>query len=458
MTFSPELAAIRFGCGLSPDLVPAADASAILDGLAGPDRMAGAFPIPRFTDTLPRIGELREMQKGFRKADDPEAARKAYRKELQASKADAAAWLMQVILRQSQSDTAFRERLVSFWADHFSARGKSPVMKPFSVTYVEEAIRPHVAGSFGDLLVAAVSHPMMLHYLDQVGSIGPKSRRAERKAKGDGLNENLAREVMELHTLGVGGPYSQDDVRQLAELFTGMTFNRTDGFRFNPAMSEPGAETVLGKSYGGRRGDFADVEAALRDIAVHPATAKHIAWKLSVHFVADEPDPDLLEHVTAAYVASGGNLIAVYSALLEHPASWRSALGNVKPPLDFIGSSARALGFGPAQAQAMKPRDMRRNLLQPLARMGQPWQLFDGPDGWPEEDQAWLTPQSLAVRMLWAVGAPQTMVGDLPDPAGFAEAALGPYITESVRFAARAAESRAEAVGLVLSSPSFQRR
>jgi uncharacterized protein (DUF1800 family) len=176
-----------------------------------------------------------------------------------------------------------QERLAFFWGDHFTARGKVSVMKRATSPYVESAIRPHVAGYFSDMLKAVIAQPVMLQYLDQKTSVGPES--VAGKKKENGLNENFARELLELHTLGVGGPYSQADVTELAELLTGLTYSQDGVFGFRGEFAQPGAETVLGQSYGGGTAALSDVHAALDDLARHPATARHLAQKMAVHFV-----------------------------------------------------------------------------------------------------------------------------------------------------------------------------
>jgi len=324
--------------------------------------------------------------------------------------------------------------------------------------YAETVIRPHLAGRFEDMLIAAATSPLMLHYLDQNRSAGPGSRAAERRKRVSGLNENLAREVLELHTLGVDGPYSQADVRQLAELFTGLSVSLENGFVYRPVMAEPGSETVLGGTYGGGTPKLDQVLSALRDLARHPATARHIAWKLAVHFTSDTPEPALVSHLAARYRESGGELLPVYAALLEHPAAWEPVLANVKPPFSYVASACRALAVPEARIAGMKPSRTRRLLLTPLTQMGQRWEFSGGPDGWPEEDAAWITPQALAARLRWSMAAPQRLQQPLPDPRAFAGTALGRFANERVQFAAGAAETGAEAIGLVLSSPAFQRR
>ncbi|MHA6264982.1 DUF1800 domain-containing protein [Arenibacterium sp. CAU 1754] len=458
MTFSPELADIRFGCGLSPDAAPPASPEAMLQGLTGPDRMAQLYPIDTFTTfraTLVEGSRLRKKSKTDKSNTD---LREQIKRHNRQAVATSQTWFANTLLRWSQTDTALRERLVAFWADHFTAKGKMAVMAVTPAAYVEEAIRPNITGTFADLLVATTTHPLMLHFLDQNTSVGPGSKAAERNRKLKGLNENLAREVLELHTLGVDGPYTQQDVRQLAELFTGLTYTVKSGFQFRQAFSEPGSETVMGKTYGGDPAKLRHVVQALRDLAVHPATARHVARKLAVHFVADTPDPDLVAHVANRFQETGGDLMAVYGALLEHPAAWAEPRSNIKPPVDFIASSLRALRVGPAAMGALDQRGLRRGLLVPLRVMGQTWQRPNGPDGWAEEDAAWITPQGISARLRWGMSVPQLLIADLPDPRIFVTQALGPYADAAVEFAASAAESKAEAIGLVLAAPAFQRR
>lgn len=462
MSFSPELAEIRFGCGLSPVLPPAQSPQAMLVGLTGTDTMAGQFPIEPFSDFRSRIVVLQAIRKNMRKTRGTDEF-KSYRKQrnamLKIARRDMLRWYGRTMLRWTNTDQGFRERLAVFWGDHFTTIGKTGLMRRATSPYLEEAIRPHIVGTFADMLIACTTHPLMLHFLDQEKSVGPNSDFAKRKyPKKVGLNENLAREVLELHTLGVNGPYTQDDVRQLAELFTGMTSQANVGFKYRKDYAEPGAETVLGKSYGGETAKLKSVIEALRDLAVHPATAQHIAWKLAVHFVSDVPDADLIDHVATRFQETGGDLMSVYAALLEHPAAWDATLHNVKPPADFIGSSLRALSVSTEAIEKMNEKSINAKLKSPMTLMGQNWQKPGGPDGWPEEDPAWITPQGVSARLRWALSVPQILRRDLPDPRQFVVDALGTQATETVQFAAASAESRADAIGLVLASPAFQRR
>lgn len=461
--FDPTLAEIRFGTGLSPNQAPPQSVEAMLAGLTGPDRMAKRFPIEPYETYRHRIRAYLDAQRAFRKNQDgPDVERydKARKKIQRSARAAYGDFFRNAFLRRIHTETGFRERLAFFWQDHFTARGKVAIARNGTGPYVEEAIRPNLTGRFEDLLIAAVTHPLMLAYLDQTQSTGPGSKVAKRAAKRDqrrGLNENLAREVLELHTLGVGGPYDQVDVRALAELFTGMSLSKDLKFHYKPNMAEPGAETVLGTSYG-PDGGFQDIKSALRDLARHPATAKHIAFKLAQHFVADVPDPDLVTFIERAYVDSDGQLMATYAALLAHPASWSGTAQKVKRPFDFMASALRALEIEDTTLTRTKIRDLRNALYIPMQIMGQPWDAPNGPDGWPEENAHWITPQFMAARLQWALAAPQALRRTLPDPRDFARAALGARLPQDVAFAAGAAENRWEGIALVLTSPAFQKQ
>lgn len=460
MSFSIDLADIRFGCGLSPLIPSPPSVDAMLAGVAGPDHIATRFPIQNFED-LARVGaEADTLNRTKRKTTDPDKV-KALKEQVRALNLTARNalkdWAGQSLLRWARTETGFRERLIAFWADHLTAVGKTALFRYANPAYVESAIRPHIAGHFSDLLIAGATHPVMLDYLDQLRSVGPNSAVIGTNRLLRGLNENLAREVLELHTLGVGGPYDQIDVREFAELLTGLSFKPGTGPRYVPKWAEPGAETLLGKTYAAAP-SLETIHEALRDLSVHPATAAHLARKLAVHFVSDTPDPALIAHVEARWAATGGHLPSVYAALLEHPAAWDPAPTNVKPPFDFMGSALRALGAAPDAFDAIGYPRFRRLVFQPLALMGQPWQAPGGPDGWPEADAAWLTPQGLSGRLRWAMAVPQIVTPDLPDPRSFVYTALGPRVSEATRLTSRAAETRADGIGIILCSPAFQRR
>ncbi len=457
--FNAQLAEIRFGTGLSQSATLPKNVDDMLDGLVRHDAMAQQFPIERFDQFRPRILAFNAARRGSRKhrgtpkADAFDAERK---KLVKSARTAYAGFFRDALLRRVHTETGFRERLAFFWGDHFTAHGKVMIVKWGTSPYVEEAIRPYIAGKFEDLLISAVTHPLMLVYLNQNESVGPASKVGLKRKKG--LNENLAREVLELHTLGVDGAYRQDDVRQLAELFTGMGLDQEGRFKFRTSHAEPGSETVLGQRYGGKLARIEDIHAVLRDLANHPTTARHVAFKLAQHFTSDQPDESLVAAMEQAYLENGGELMPVYAAMLGHSASWDPALKNVKWPIDFIGSALRALDIGDTHLNRTREKDLRNILYIPMQIMGQPWEKPGGPDGWPEENNHWITPQFMAARLQWALAAPQMLRRTLPDPREFARSALGDSLPKEVAFAAEAAENRWEAIALVLSSPAFQRR
>jgi uncharacterized protein (DUF1800 family) len=460
LSFTPTFAERRFGYGLSPRVSAVQNVEAMLRGVAGPDVMQAEWPLPSFRTLQDKL-VLRRRFRGFaRKNPDTAEGKEADKKQQAIYLAARDEWaqaFLQTQRRRMLTPHGFRERLVAFWGDHFTAVGKGGMLRFGGTAYVEGAVRPHVNATFGDMLRACVKHPLMLDYLDQSRSAGPNSIIVRRRPRWRGLNENLAREVLELHTLGVDGPYDQTDVRELAELFTGMSATRDYGFVFRRQLAEPGAETVLGKTYG-QGASLQHVDEALDDLARHPATAAHIARKLAVHFVADAPSDALVAHITQAYLDSGGDLMRCYAALLEHLTAWDVPVQNMRPPQEFMSAALRAFGPPSDAFLQMVPKRVRQVFHNPLRLMGQPWENAAGPNGSPELDTAWVTPQGIAARLEWAINAPSKFLDDLPEPRSFAQAALGEGITDEVLFAVKIAETRAEALGLVLASPAFQRR
>ncbi|MFT4716590.1 MAG: hypothetical protein ACI861_000269 [Paracoccaceae bacterium] len=451
--FTSTLAAIRYGYGLSPHILPPNSTDEMLAKLIGPDEIAERLPIVGFTIRAEEEAAMGLLRRA--KRNDEDGAQEALKAANKVAIVQQLHELRASLLRPAVAKDAFRERLVRFWADHFTVAAKGKGLRHVTTGYIEDAIRPHVTGSFSALLRKASTHPAMLVFLDQIQSVGPNSKIG--KKLGRGLNENLAREILELHTLGVGGAYSQVDVRQFAELLTGLYYNYRKGFSFRPRAAEPGAETVLGHSYGGRSGELDDIYQVLDDLAHHPDTARHIARKLVVHFVSDEPDPRLVDHVTAAYIASQGDLRAVYAALLEHPIAWENPGVKAKRPFEFMASSLRALGVSSGDLDGMAIRKSRLYFTAPLQVMGQPWLQPAGPDGWPEALADWITPQGLAARIQWALLAAGLWSGRT-EPVDFANIALGEMADARLRRLVGFAESRVEGIALVLASPEFNRR
>lgn len=449
----PTIAAIRFGYGLRPGEAPPAGAADLLDQLKrpGPDEpdIAGLPAEARaaaFMDYL----QMRKRRRTDTSLTPEVQARAAVLRGQFAE--DVAARIRAPIV----SRRGFFERLAWFWGDHFTVNGKNFLGRAFVARFEAEAIRPHVATSFRQMLREAVTHPGMIAYLDQQESFGPASRDGRRKGKG--LNENLAREIIELHTLGVGGPYSQRDVREFAELLTGLGIRRRTGEAlYRRKRAEPGPETVLGRTYA-EDGDGVDqIEAALDDLADHPATARHLSRKLVVHFVSDQPDPALVAHVEAAWLRSGGDLPTVYAALLERPESWDSFGAKVKQPFDFIVSSVRAAGFPDDRLAPFLRRAGGVSLCAALEEMNQPVWGAPGPDGWAEEAEAWITAQGMAARLNWATVLARH-IAPYQTADGFLRDALADAAGDELKSAVRQAPETWERLALILAAPEFNRR
>jgi len=363
---------------------------------------------------------------------------------------DAAARLQAAIT----TETPFAERLVAFWSNHFTVSALRPVAAGFIGPYEAEAIRPHLFGRFVDLLKAATLHPAMLLYLDNATSIGPNSRAGTRRGKG--LNENLARELMELHTLGVDGGYTQGDVTELAKILTGWTIHRPGqpqraiaaergGAVFFGPIHEPGSKTLLGKTYG----DSGSVEAdlALEDLAGHPATARFIATKLARHFIADDPPKAAVSALAETFTRTGGDLRAVYTRLIDLDTAWQGE-GKYRAPYDWVVAIFRAF--------AADESDKARRAVQALDRLGQRPFFAPSPAGWPDDSASWLAPESLLARVDYAEAVGRTKAES--DPMQLADRTVGAALTAESKFAIQHAPSRSDAVALLLVSPEFLRR
>ncbi|WP_407148765.1 DUF1800 family protein [Bradyrhizobium sp. ORS 86] len=350
------------------------------------------------------------------------------------------------------ADCGFVERLVVFWSNHFCiSANKGALARMWAGSFEREAIRPHVLGRFADMLKAVEQHPAMLFFLDNQQSLGPDSRAGVNRHRG--LNENLAREIMELHTLGVGGGYTQDDVTSFARVITGWTFAGRQGrigapgsFVFNANAHEPGPQQVLGKTYA--QTGIAQGEAVLSDIARHPSTAKFIATKLVRHFVADDPPPALVARLQDVFTTTDGDLKAVATTLVRSDEAWQAPLTKMRSPYDFLIATGRLL--------ARTPDDPGR-YLNGLSVLGQPLWTPAGPNGFPDTSAAWAAPEGLKLRLDIAAQLGATL-GDRLDPRDLLELAAADAASPETRRTVERAESRQQALALLLMSPEFQRR
>ncbi len=381
----------------------------------------------------------------------------------------------------------FAERLVLFWANHFTVSMAKPAVRSLVGAFQREAIRPHIAGRFAVMLEAVVKHPSMLRYLDNDASTGPNAevavRRARQAARNSdtasrvlGLNENLAREVLELHTLGAsaarGGLYTQADVTSFARVLTGWRIPRnafdshftppaganaspagpTPGVaqpwatRFEPAWHEPGQKMVLGKSY---PEGSAGLDAVLADLARHPQTARFVCTKLARHLVADQPPPSLIERMVTAWARSDGHLTSVVQALVESPEAWDATPTKLKSPEEYAISTARVLGLG-ASFFARQPD-------AGLSVMGQRVMAQPSPAGWPDTADDWLGPDAVWKRVEWTTRLAERVAHQV-DARALARTSLAARLTPHTMEQIDRAADGAQALALMLLSPEFQRR
>jgi uncharacterized protein (DUF1800 family) len=350
------------------------------------------------------------------------------------------------------ADCGFAERLVVFWSNHFCiSANKGGLARMWAGSFEREAIRPFVLGRFGDMLKAVEQHPAMLFFLDNQQSLGPESRAGQNRKRG--LNENLAREILELHTLGVDGGYSQADVTSLARIITGWTYAGRQGqlgapgsFVFNANAHQPGAQQLLGKIY--ENTGIAQGEAALADIARHPSTAKFIATKFVRHFVADDPPPALVARLQEVFRTSDGDLKALATALLESDEAWAAPMTKLRSPYEFLVASGRLL--------ARLPEDSGR-YLGGLNVLGQPLWSPPGPNGFPDTNAAWAAPEGMKLRLDISAQIAARVASSF-DPRDLLQLVSADAASPETRRTVERAESREQALALLLMSPEFQRR
>jgi uncharacterized protein (DUF1800 family) len=440
MDTSAAIAFNRFGLGRRRDEPVPADPRAWLDlQLAGPDT-APTEGLLSSSDALSLLRALIEAKKDAPMVDGKRAPTEEARAFNQHSKAEVAALLAQAIT----TPAGFRERLVWFWANHFTVAARTRPAAACAGPFVREAIRPYVTGRFRDMLLAVERHPAMIAYLDQNRSIGENSILGERKHKG--LNENLARECLELHTVTPDSGYTQADVTAFARILTGSMIDMAHephGFRYVPAAHEPGEQTVMGHTWpDGEQGQV----AILSWLADHPSTQHNLAVKLVRHFVADDPSRADVAHIEGVLRNTGGDLGAASRALIELPNAW-VPLTKLRTPQDFVVASMRAVGARP---------DMEPQLPAAVSGLGQPVFGAPFPIGWPDRAADWLGPEQLLQRVDFAYQFSARVTDQ--EPVTVAENTLGPLLRAETLTEIRRAGSRQDGLTLLLSSPEFQRR
>jgi uncharacterized protein (DUF1800 family) len=425
----------RFGLGCRLGESPLRDARAWLHAqIEAADPLAGASPGTAETLALVKAQmEADRAQRDGDRATRPHLVGDQLRQEIRD-------YFSHALVTQAP----FRERLVWFWANHFTIAAKGLVPSACAGAYVREAIRPHVTGRFTDMLLAVMRHPAMLDYLDQAQSTGPESSAGEKRHTG--LNENLARECLELHTVSPASGYSQVDVTNFARILTGWSVETRQeplGFRFRPRMHEPGEIEVMGQAW--PAGEAGGV-AVLRFLATHSATYRHLAQKLVCHFVADDPPPGDVRRIEAVLRDTQGDLRAACLAVIELPGAWIAG-AKLRTPQEYVIACLRALGKQPDQVP---------DIGGLVGGLGQPPFQAPFPIGWPDRAADWAGPEAILRRAEFAY----TFAGraaDL-DPEQVGAAALGPLLRRDTADQMRLAGSRREALTLLLASPEFMRR
>ncbi len=439
-------ALVRFGLGRRGDAaLPADPRQWLLGQLGGPDPARIASE-PSTAKGLAAVIADREQRRQARAATrlstgtETPVARLGPNHAHEVYEADAKAELDYALT----TPTPFRERLVWFWTNHFTVSIRQGGCQPLVGAFIEEAIRPHVTARFEAMLMAVMRHPAMLMYLQNAESVGPDSPAGQRTQRG--LNENLARECMELHTVSPAAGYTQADVTNFARILTGWSVDLrglSPGFLFRPMAHEPGSVTFMGLPF--PPGEAGGV-AALTFLANHPSTHHFLATKLVRQFIADDPPPDAVRRIEGVLRDSRGDLGAASSALVDLPAAWQPG-SKYRTPQDYVIASARLLALDGSAIPALPGI---------LAGLGQPLWNAPAPNGWSDKASDWAAPEAIMRRIDWSYGF-AGRIGD-QDPAELAEAALGPLLRPETLTAMQHAGSRRDAFTLLLTSPDFQRR
>jgi len=430
-----QLAPHRFGLGARPDVpLPA-------DPLAWLDAQTTTEPAPlRPPDGRDAPVTLVEGYAAWREHDASPPPPGQMSPVTRLFRAEQEVWAAHLLT----SAAPFHDRLTTFWLNHFTVaeRGGFGVTTGFA-PLLREVVRPRVTGRFADLLVAVSLSPAMLHYLDQTASVGPNSAWGRRS--GRGLNENLAREIMELHTLSPAAGYVQADVTAFARLMTGWGVERQrEPFAtlFRPGSHEPGPKTVLGREFGEGPAAY---EAALRWLAAHAATLRHLATRLVRHFIADDPPGPAVAAIEAVLRDTDGDLGAAARALPRLPGAWDPQLRKLRSPAEYAVALMRAGGLA-------EPRP----LLAAMTALGQPLWNAPQPNGWPDTAAGWAGAEPVMQRVDLAYDLAGRFARQ--DPRRMLDAVLGPLAGDATRQAVSRAGSARDAIALLFASREMQRR
>ena len=473
-----RIAAHRFGLGEARLATVGDDARGWLLAQVGPADLQVGSDLASASVGLRRFAEFQQARRNAAASAGEADLRSAEQQFGEHFRALVQADVRARMTTAALSTRPFAERIAQFWANHFTVSMAKASARGLVGAFEREAIRPNIAGRFEDLLVAAVKHAGMLRYLDNDQSAGPESRLVRRSRaraasapemaapRTTGLNENLAREVLELHTLGVSGGgstyggwggYTQADVTAFARVLTGWRvplrellareeLPKESPTRFEEAWHEPGPKPLLGKVY--PEGAQA-LDQVLHDLSRHPSTARFLACKLARHFVADEPPPVLVERLARNFLANDGHLPSLYRELVEAPEAWVVEPAKLKAPDEFVVSTVRLLDLGaPAFA---------RQADGGVAALGQRIQAAPSPAGWPDRADEWLGPDAVWKRVEWATRVAERSARGL-DARSLARSSFGSTLSEATARQLDRAADGTQALALLLLSPEFQRR
>jgi len=465
MNIEAVIAVNRFGLGARSGELTRAEPDPkayLLEQLQGPSSQPAYIrDLPRSDKILAEVLRIRKEQRALKKKASGEPipeSMKMYGSTVRRFYVDQVGARFRNCV---QTDYPFHERLVHFWSNHFAVSADKQPVSAVAGAFENEVIRPNLGGKFIDLLLAAEKHPAMILYLDNEKSVGPNSdfaksgkRRRKKKRPAD-INENLAREILELHTLGVDGGYRQGDVTAFAKVLTGWSMGSDQGrqkagtpgaFLFRENTHEPDSQVIMGERYG--QHGVAQGEAVLHKLARHTSTARFVADKLVRHFVADDPSVAMVDRVAAVFLESGGDLPRVHEALVNSKESWQAPLSKYKTPEEFVISTFRAFDYVPGKT---------KTIIRALEQMGQSPFRPGSPAGWPDTADHWGGADALYKRIEWANSVAR-ITGTRVNPLELGETVLGANFSDHTRTAISRAESVVQGTTLLLASPDFQRR
>ncbi len=448
--FDSYIAFTRFGNGASPELAKLSEVGTqtwLISQLTKYEILA-----PKLTSeqALTNIFLYRKEKRRVDQSPDTNEAQQTLKETRRSLLTRSHQLTEQVLLQSIHTEQPIQARLLDFFSNHFSVSNSNFNMRSIAPTLEVEAIAPHLDGFFSDMLVSVTKHPAMLYYLNNENSIGANSKIGLRR-KTRGINENLGREILELHTLGVNSGYSQKDVQALSKGLTGWTIGGKKqgehiGFMFRANAHEPDEQTLLGVRYPeARRNSPQQAIDMLIDLAQNKKTAMHLSYKLAKHFISDNPPQKLVQAMSASWMKSKGHIPTVMKALIEHPESWSVNAQKFKTPREFVISICRASQLG----------NIKPELVKTLEILGQAPFSSGSPAGFSDNAKDWASASSIMNRIEWA----EHIAGQVKlPPIEVAKIALGNLLQVNTEKQIARAESKRQSLAMLFMSPEFLRR